>query len=174
LIGVEPFDEVSLRQLEVYTVRKQTTLFLWFLLFGAQLSCAARTNSAYSTSAGPASERELLELSRTKWRLMAERNVDSLAALFHPQAVFVHMGGTMSRAQELETIRSGMIQYKQADIHAASVRFAGNTAIVLNTIRLVAIVGGNEVVNPFEVTEVYVRDAGNWRLVSLSFTRLLR
>ena len=49
----------------------------------------------------------------------------------------------------------------------------GTTAILLNRIRLVAVVGGNEVVNPFSVTEGYVKVDGAWRLGSLSFTRLL-
>jgi hypothetical protein len=35
---------------------------------------------------------EVIALSRDKWRWMSERNVDSLAALFHDEAVFVHMG----------------------------------------------------------------------------------
>ena len=55
-----------------------------------------------------------------------------------------------------------------------SVRFiGGTTAIVLNQVRLSAVVGGNEVTNPFVVTEVYVREGDSWRLASLSFTRLL-
>ena len=104
----------------------------------------------------------------------AEKKADSLAVLFHEKAVFVHMGGTWGTAQELETIRSGGIWYKHAEIQAASVRIIGTTAIVLNTIRLDAVVGGNEVSNPFEVTEVYVQQGGSWKLASLSFTRLLR
>jgi len=104
---------------------------------------------------------------------MSERNVDSLAALFDKEAVFVHMGGTMSRNQELDVIRSGAIQYKNAEIQDASVRFVGTTAVLLNRIRLVAVVGGNEVINPFVVTEVYVRQGNAWTLASLSFTRLL-
>jgi hypothetical protein len=40
-----------------------------------------------------------------------------LAALFDDQAVFVHMGGTMSRSQELDVIKGGMIQYKNAETH---------------------------------------------------------
>ena len=52
-------------------------------------------------------------------------------------------------------------------------RFIGTTAILLNKIRLVAVVGGNEVTNPFVVTEVYVQQSGTWMLGSLSFTRLL-
>jgi len=119
------------------------------------------------------SEQEILTLSREKWRWMSERKADSLAALFHDEAVFVHMGATMSRTQELDVIRGGGIQYKNVEIQEASVRFMGTTAILLNRIRLVAVVGGNEVTNPFMVTEVYVQQGGAWRLASLSFTRLL-
>ena len=51
-------------------------------------------------------------------------------------------------------------------------RLVGTTAILLNRIRLVAVVRGNDVVNPFNVTEVYVKVDGAWKLASLSFTRL--
>jgi 4-carboxymuconolactone decarboxylase len=128
--------------------------------------------SSEAKVAGDADE-ALLTLSKDKWRWMSERDVDALEALFHEEAVFVHMGGTMSRAHELEVIKSGSIQYKKADIEEASVRVIGTTAIVLNKIRLLAVVGGNEVTNPFVVTEVYVQQDGKWMLASLSFTRLL-
>jgi hypothetical protein len=58
------------------------------------------------------------------------------------------------------------------EIQEASVRFIDKT-VLLNKIRLVAVVGGNEVTNPFMVTEVYVQQSGTWKLASLSFTRLL-
>ena len=120
------------------------------------------------------SEQEVINLSKEKWRWMSERKADSLDALFHEKAVFVHMGGTMSKEEELDVIRSGRIHYKNVDIQEASVRFIGmTTAILLNKIRLVAVVGGNEVTNPFVVTEVYVQQSGTWKLASLSFTRLL-
>lgn len=118
-------------------------------------------------------EQEIVDLSRQKWLWMADRKMDSLEALFHQDAVFVHMGGTMSRSRELDVIKSGGIHYKQADIQEVSVRIIGATAILLNRIRLLAVVGGNEVTNPFVVTEVYVQQGGAWKLASLSFTRLL-
>lgn len=118
-------------------------------------------------------EQEIINLSQEKWRWMSERNVEALAALFHEQAVFVHMGATMSKDQELEVIRSGGIHYQHVEIQEASVRLIGLTAILLNRIRLVAVVGGNEVTNPFVVTEVYVQQSGTWMLAALSFTRLL-
>lgn len=119
-------------------------------------------------------EQEVISLSQQKWRWMSERNVDALATLFHEKAVFVHMGATMSRDQELDVISSGGIHYKHVDIQEVSVPFMSTTtAILLNKIRLAAVVGGNEVTNPFVVTEVYVQQNGAWMLASLSFTRLL-
>jgi len=118
-------------------------------------------------------EQEVIKLSEEKWRWMSERNVDSLAALFHEQAVFVHMGGAWDKAREIEIIASGGIHYKKAEVHEVSVNIIGATAILLNRITLLAVVGGNEVTNPFVVTEVYVQQSDTWMLASLSFTRLL-
>jgi hypothetical protein len=125
------------------------------------------------TTATTKAQQEVIELSKQKWQWMSERNLDALSALFHEDAVFVHMGGTMSRTQELDVIKSGAIQYKRAEIQDVSVKIVGTTAILLNRIRLIAVVGGNEVTNPFVVTEVYVQQDGTWKLGSLSFTRLL-
>jgi hypothetical protein len=125
------------------------------------------------TTAPTKAQQEVINLSKQKWQWMSERNVDALSALFHEDAVFVHMGGTMSRTQELDVIKSGAIQYKRANIQDVSVKIIGTTAILLNRIRLVAVVGGNEVTNPFVVTEVYAQQGGTWKLGSLSFTRLL-
>jgi len=153
---------------------KQIAITLVALALAYSAPAAAQDKDKPAPVTGPNAEQELLNLSRTKWRWMSERKVDSLATLFDEQAVFVHMGGSMSRTQELDVIRSGGIHYKHAEILEASVRFIGATAIVLNRIRLDAVVGGNEVTNPFVVTEVYVRQGGTWKLGSLSFTRLLQ
>lgn len=147
------------------------------LVIGLSVLAATASPGFAQAASAPASaepvENRLLQLSRQKWLWMAERNTAELEKLFHAKSAFVHMGGTMSRAQELDVIRSGRIQYKRADIQEASVQLIGDTAIVLNRIRLVAVVGGNEVTNPFVVTEVYVREGGSWKLGSMSFTRLL-
>ena len=139
----------------------------------AVLSQSSTHDAVKQQSSNSSAEQELINLSKQKWQWMSERKVDSLDDLFHDEAVFVHMAATMSKKQELDVIKGGVIQYKNAEIQEVSVRFIGETAILLNKIRLVAVVGGNEVVNPFVVTEVYVRQGGAWKLGSLSFTRLL-
>ena len=118
-------------------------------------------------------EQVVIDLSREKWRWMSERNLDALDALFHEKSVFVHMGGSWGKEREIDIIKSGGIHYKKADIHEVSVNVIGTTAILLNRITLLAVVGGNEVTNPFMVTEVYVQQNDTWALASLSFTKLL-
>jgi hypothetical protein len=148
-------------------------LGLVLFMMTAQSALAQRAPASPTKTGTSAAEQELITLSKDKWRWMAERNVEALDKLLAEEAVFVHMGATMTKRQELDTIKSGRIQYKDAQIQEVSVRFVGTTAILLNKIRLVAVVGGNEVVNPFNVTEVYVKLDGAWKLASLSFTRLL-
>ena len=58
-------------------------------------------------------EQEVIALSKEKWFWMSERAADSLDALFHEKAVFVHMGGSWGKEQELDVIRSGRIHYKK-------------------------------------------------------------
>lgn len=116
---------------------------------------------------------EIIELSKAKWQWMADKDADKLAELFDDKSVFVHMGGAWGKQREVDIIRSGGIWYKKADIHEVSVEIIDNTAILLNRITLIAEVGGNEVTNPFEVTEVYIKKAEGWKLGSLSFTRLM-
>ena len=118
-------------------------------------------------------KQELITLSKKKWQWMSDQKVDTLSTLFHENAKFIHMGGTMSKDRELKVIKTGGIHYKKADIHEVSVEIIDNTAIVLNRITLLAVVGGKEVKNPFEVTEVYVKQNGTWKLTTMSFTRLL-
>ena len=118
-------------------------------------------------------EQEVIHLSKEKWDWMAARDAGNLDALFHEKSVFVHMGGAWGKEREMEIIKGGVIHYKQADIHEVSVNVIDKTAVLLNRITLLAVVGGNEVINPFEVTEVYVQQAGGWKLASLSFTKLL-
>ncbi|WP_221393597.1 nuclear transport factor 2 family protein [Dyadobacter sp. NIV53] len=149
----------------VKTFLKVSVLGLYFLIFITETSKAQTPGK---------SEQEILTLSKDKWQWMSDKNVDKLNALFNEKAMFVHMGGSWGKSRELDVIKSGNIWYKKATVHSASVNFIGNTAILLNDLDLVAVVGGNEVVNPFMVTEVYVNENGKWTMGSLTFSKLAR
>ncbi|MBK6283164.1 MAG: nuclear transport factor 2 family protein [Draconibacterium sp.] len=141
---------------------KTTIIGLFLIILSAQWSFAQSS-----------AEQEIIDLSKEKWQWMADKNADKLADLFHEKSMFVHMGGSWGKEQEVNIIKSGGIWYKKADIHDVSVNIIDNTAILLNRITLLAVVGGNEVTNPFIVTEVYIKLDGNWKLGSPSFTKLM-
>ena len=153
----------------------QTTLFALCLFFaGLQVSHAQAKLPNSATATFTKEEQEILDLSKTKWTWMADKNVGSLDGLFKENCVFVHMGGSWGKKQELDVIKGGGIWYKKAEVYSASVNIFGNTAILLNDIDLVAMVGGNEVISAFMVTEVYIKENGKWKMGSLTFSHLLR
>ncbi len=147
---------------------------LCFLLMCAQWCSAQSNQDSISKKTYTKAEQEIISLSKQKWQWMADRNVDSLNVLFDEKSMFVHMGGSWGKAREIDVIKSGSIWYKKAEVYSVIVNTIGNTVILLNDIDLVAVVGGNEVVNPFMVTEVYIKEKGKWTMGSLTFSKLMR
>jgi len=115
-------------------------------------------------------EQEIKELSTAKWQWMADKNVAKLTSLFHDQSKFVHMSGTWKKNEELDIIKTGSIWYKKADVHDVAVEIVGNTAVVWSRITLTAVVRGNDAVTEFTVTEVYSKEAKDWKLLALTFS----
>ena len=156
---------------------KTKILGLFLLIISVQSSYAQQhppTESIQTATNNTPEQQEVINLSKQKWQWMADKNVDSLNVLFDSKSMFVHMGGSWGKEQEIGTIKSGGIWYKQAEVYAVVVNIIGNTAILLNDIDLVAQVGGREVTNPFMVTEVYIKENGKWKMGSLTFSHLLR
>jgi hypothetical protein len=115
-------------------------------------------------------EKEITQLSMDKWQWMADKDIEKLTPLFHPQAKFVHMSGTWTTPRELEIIETGSIWYKKADVHDTAVEMVGNTAVVWNRITLHAVVRENEVSTEFTVTEVYQKEDSVWKMLALTFS----
>ena len=112
-----------------------------------QSSCAQQPPSETTKTAAnnTPEQQEVINLSKQKWRWMADKNTDSLNALFDDKAVFVHMGGSWGKQAELNTIKTGGIWYKKAAVYSVGVNTIGNTAILLNDIDLEAVVAGKTV-----------------------------
>lgn len=155
---------------------KAKIIGLLLVIMSAQSSYAQQppTETIKTSANNTPEQQEIINLSKKKWDWMADKNVDSLAVLFDEKAMFVHMGGSWGKQPELATIKSGGIWYKKAEVYSVIANTFGNTAILLNDIDLVAVVGGNEVVHAFMVTEVYLKEGGKWKMGSLTFSTLLR
>jgi len=153
---------------------KATILALCLLVACVQWSYAQPTETIQTSGTNTPAQQEIINLSKKKWQWMADKNVDSLNILFDEKAMFIHMGGSWGKQPELNTIKTGGIWYKKAEVYSVIVNMFGNTAILLNDIDLEAVVGGNTVTNPFMVTEVYIKENGKWKMGSLTFSHLLR
>jgi hypothetical protein len=126
-------------------------------------------SGAQATTTDPVVQ-QLIKLSTDKWQWMADKDIEKLAPLFHEKARFVHMSGTWKKDEELEIIKTGRIWYKNANVKDVAVELVNNTAIVWNRITLTAMVGGNEVITEFTVTEVYQKERNEWKLLALTFS----
>jgi hypothetical protein len=153
---------------------KSIMLGVFLTIMRVQFSYAQPRETITTSTTNTPEQLELINLSKQKWHWMADKNVDSLNVLFSDKSMFIHMGGSWGKTQELTTIKNGGIWYKKAEVYEVVVNMFGNTAILLNDIDLVAVVGGNEVVNPFMVTEVYIKENGKWTMGSLTFSHLMR
>ena len=111
---------------------------LFILLAGTQLSKAQPHDSIKSSTNNTREQQEIIDISKKKWDWMADKKVDSLNVLFNDKSMFIHMGGSWGKTQELATIKGGGIWYKKAEVYAVIVNMFGNTAILLNDIDLVA------------------------------------
>ena len=149
---------------------KALILGIFLLLAGVQSSSAQSTPDSNSKRNYTKAEQEIINLSKTKWQWMADKNVDKLAPLFNDKSKFVHMSGTWKKDEELDIIKTGRIWYKETDVHDVAVEIVDDVAITWSRITLTAEVRGNDAVTQFTVTEVYKKQRNDWKLLVLTFS----
>lgn len=146
----------------------KTILSIIFVTYSFVI-CSAQTKTQNTTDM----EKEILNLSEKVWKAMQSEDFETMTQNIAPEAVFVHMGATFTRDEEIDVLRRKGIVLKALEMQEKSVRVVGTTAVVLPKIRLTAVVGGNEVTNPFVVTETYSQCNGKWLLASFAYTRIV-
>ena len=76
------------------------------LLMMVTFSSYAQPHGTITTATNPTPEQqEIINLSKQKWNWMADKNADSLNLLFDDKSMFIHMGGTWGKTEELTTIK---------------------------------------------------------------------
>ena len=90
---------------------KAKILALFLAIMSLQSSYAQQppTETIVTTQNPTPEQQQVMNLSKQKWNWMADKNVDSLNLLFDDKSMFIHMGGTWGKTQELATIKSGGI-----------------------------------------------------------------
>lgn len=116
---------------------------------------------------------KVVEVSNKIWDAVIKVDSGVLLDLIHQEAVFVHMGVTLFRDDEIDVLKEGKIIYKEVEFQEKTIKDFDTITILLNKVKVTAIVGGNEVTNPFVVTEVYTKNGDELKLASLSYTKIL-
>ena len=146
-------------------------LFLLMLFVSITASAQEQRWPTFDNKTHTAEEQPFADLSQKIWDLMAAKDATALKGIFHPNCEFVHMGGYWGTEQELQTIGSGMIWYKHAEVYGVDVKIINDTNVaVYSTIVLDAEVGGQVTSHPFFVSQMFIKEKKEWRLASFVFT----
>lgn len=127
----------------------------------------------FSNQTHTAEAQPFADLSQRIWDLMAEKDAETLKDIFHPNAMFVHMGGYWDCTQELMVIGQGWIHYKHAEVYGVDVKkINDHNWAVYSTIKLDSVLGGSDniITTPFFVSQTFTFENGKWLLSAMIFS----
>lgn len=115
---------------------------------------------------------DVQRISKQIWDAKLANDMTAVAGLIADNARFVHMGITFDKAGELEVFDDKIFLFKSVDIAEEYVEDYGSTAIIFKKLILTAAIGGNEVQNPFVLSEVFSKTEDGWKLAAETFSRI--
>ena len=115
---------------------------------------------------------DIQRISAQIWDAKLANDMTSVVGLIADNARFVHMGITFDKAGELEVFNDKIFIFKAVNIAEEYVVDYGSTAINFKKLLLTAVIGGNEVPNPFVLSEVYTKTEDGWKLAAETYTRV--
>ena len=115
---------------------------------------------------------DVQRISKQIWDAKLANDMTAVAGFIADNARFVHMGITFDKAGELEVFNEKIFIFKAVDIAEEYVMDYGSTAIIFKKMILTAVIGGNEVQNPFVLSEVFTKTEDGWKLAAETYTRV--
>lgn len=112
-------------------------------------------------------EREVLKLSRDKFRWLVQKNSDSLNQVLEERLSYIHSNGWIQTKKELiEDLQSGKLTYNSITVVQDSIRLYTKSAVVTGRGKFVATLNGTTNTFDLAYTETYVLQKRTWKLVS--------
>ena len=131
--------------------------------------CVSSVNAQLPSS----EEKEIMKLSKDKFRWMIQLQYDSLNAILDERLMFIHSNGWAENKQQLiEDIKSGKLRYKRIESTDVFVRVYGKSAVLTGKGKFNVQLDGNDLDINLYYTEVYVKENKKWLLVSRHSNRL--
>ena len=141
-----------------------TRLLSMTLVLTAALAAPARSQDAAS---------DVLKRDDARIAAQLKADVAALEDTFADGATYTHSSSVAETKKDfIEGIRTGRLKYKSYDRKEAAVALYGDTAVVTGKAFLVVVREGADADVRVQFTNVWVKRAGKWRMVSWHSTRL--
>jgi ketosteroid isomerase-like protein len=115
---------------------------------------------------------DVQRISAQIWDAKQANDMTGVVDLIADNARFVHMGITFDKTGELAVFNEKTFIFKAIDIAEEYVADYGSTALIFKKMILTAVIGGNEVQNPFVISEVFTKTEAGWKLAAETYTRI--
>lgn len=124
-------------------------------------------------AAAQGAREEILAADARRFAAMVQGDQAALEGLLADDLTYTHSNGQLeTRAQFLESLRSGTMRYLSAEPSGQEVRLYGDTAVVTGRAEIKASLQGQELVLSLRFTEVWVKSGGAWKLAAWQSTRI--
>lgn len=81
-------------------------------------------------------------------------------------------GRLVTKAQDIEDLKSGALKYESIDVREIKIRAYGYTAVAVSLVSTKSTRGGKSISADYRVTRVWVKRKGGWVCVAFQATRV--
>ena len=114
-----------------------------------------------------------LEAQDRRWALTAGGDLDELDAMLTDDMNYTHSSAAVdTKAQFLDSLRSGRVRYISIEPEERTVRVYGDTAVVQGVAHLLVKVPDRDIDVRLRFTEMYVNQDGQWKMALWHSTKV--
>ncbi len=118
-------------------------------------------------------DKEILALEDRRIQCMIGGDFAGLAALVHDQLVYTHSTAAVdNKASWIDSMKSGRVKYKSANISDREVRLFGDTALVTGRAEMQAEIGGQPKTLRLRFLDAWTKTPQGWKFVAWQSTPL--
>ena len=141
------------------------------LLLSLLLVSAATADARAESKAPKGDVVKAAELKR--FEAATKVDLDALAKLLGDDLTYTHSTGALqTKAQLLDDLKTGKLQFKKIEPADLQVRVFGTTAVINGTAKLAVVSNGEAKDVSLRFTDVWVNRAGHWQMVAWQSTKL--
>jgi ketosteroid isomerase-like protein len=138
------------------------------------MAAAALTALLLQAAAKPGgSEAEVLALEGKRVQAMLSADLATLESVLADDLTYSHSSGKVeSKAEFIESVRTGRLKYKSFERSDVKVRIYGEVAVVTGRADVKVQSSGEDLDLPIRYLDVYVKKGGAWKMAAWQSTRL--